>query len=46
MSCNVKRAVNAMAYYREIIVTLARGSENEHDDILEGFMRIICKMIF
>jgi len=30
-----------MAYYREIIVTLSRGSTNEHDDILKGIMRII-----
>jgi len=34
-----------MAYYREIIVTLSRISANEHDDILEGFRRTICKMI-
>jgi hypothetical protein len=27
-------------------VTLSRGSANEHDNILEGFTRIICKIIF
>jgi len=46
MLSNVKWDVNAMVYCIEIIVTQSRGSANEHDDILEVFMRIICKMIF
>jgi len=46
VSCNVKLDVNTMAYYKEVIVILSRGSANEHDDILECFMMIICKMIF